>query len=160
MTIEWNRVTWYSKFLAVILFVAVFALAFYLGEQYASIKSTQSGQLPEVYTPDVIVSSTNEVTLHVGQTGRVGNVDITLNEIAGDSRCPVDVQCIWAGEVNMRLILKSGEHTETKDIGSSQAPYVFGPHQISITDILPQKGSDAIASGDYRITFRIIDVQS
>jgi hypothetical protein len=32
--IEWRRVTWYSQAIAVILFVAVFALGFYLGRQY------------------------------------------------------------------------------------------------------------------------------
>ena len=31
MTIEWNTVTWYSKLLAVLVFVATFAVAFYLG---------------------------------------------------------------------------------------------------------------------------------
>jgi uncharacterized membrane protein (Fun14 family) len=31
MKIEWNKVTWYSQVIAIILFVAVFALGFYLG---------------------------------------------------------------------------------------------------------------------------------
>ncbi len=31
MTIEWNRVTWYSKLAAVVLFVGTFVLAFWLG---------------------------------------------------------------------------------------------------------------------------------
>ena len=31
MTIEWNRVTWYSKLTAVVLFVGTFVLAFWLG---------------------------------------------------------------------------------------------------------------------------------
>lgn len=35
--IQWNKVTWYSKLIAVILFVAVFAWAFYLGEMYEQI---------------------------------------------------------------------------------------------------------------------------
>lgn len=30
--IQWNKVTWYSKLLAVVLFVAVFFLGFYLGK--------------------------------------------------------------------------------------------------------------------------------
>ena len=34
MAIVWNRVTWYSKLLAVILFVGVFALGLYLGAAY------------------------------------------------------------------------------------------------------------------------------
>jgi hypothetical protein len=35
MKIEWNRVTWYSKLLAVLLFVATFALGFTLGSMNA-----------------------------------------------------------------------------------------------------------------------------
>ena len=31
MGIEWNRVTWYSKLLAIVVFVATFAVAFNLG---------------------------------------------------------------------------------------------------------------------------------
>lgn len=31
MTIEWNRVTWYSQILAVVLFVGVFGLGYWLG---------------------------------------------------------------------------------------------------------------------------------
>jgi len=31
MSIEWNKVTWYSKILAVVLFVAVFWIGFHLG---------------------------------------------------------------------------------------------------------------------------------
>jgi hypothetical protein len=32
--IEWNKVTWYSKFLAVLVFIITFALAFHLGIRY------------------------------------------------------------------------------------------------------------------------------
>jgi membrane-bound inhibitor of C-type lysozyme len=35
--IQWNKVTWYSKLAAVILFVIVFAWAFHLGRQYESV---------------------------------------------------------------------------------------------------------------------------
>jgi hypothetical protein len=37
MNIEWNKVTWYSKLLAVVLFVGVFVLAFYLGKETAGL---------------------------------------------------------------------------------------------------------------------------
>ena len=35
MIIEWNKVTWYSKLAAVIIFVGVFFLGFWLGTQKA-----------------------------------------------------------------------------------------------------------------------------
>jgi len=34
MKIEWNKVTWYSKLIAIILFVWVFFLGFHLGKEY------------------------------------------------------------------------------------------------------------------------------
>jgi hypothetical protein len=33
--IEWNKVTWYSKFLAVLVFIITFAVGFHLGIRYA-----------------------------------------------------------------------------------------------------------------------------
>ena len=34
MHIEWNRVTWYSQVVAIMLFFAIFALGFYLGQKH------------------------------------------------------------------------------------------------------------------------------
>lgn len=39
--IEWNRVTWYSKLIAVILFVATFYIAFMFGKQAQRIDDQQ-----------------------------------------------------------------------------------------------------------------------
>lgn len=36
MKIIWNRVTWYSKLAAVIVFLATFGVAFWLGVQYGA----------------------------------------------------------------------------------------------------------------------------
>ena len=38
MNIEWNKVTWYSKLLALILFSLTFFIGFNLGKEYAEIK--------------------------------------------------------------------------------------------------------------------------
>ena len=37
MKIEWNKVTWYSKFIALALFVALPFIGFYYGTQYGKI---------------------------------------------------------------------------------------------------------------------------
>jgi hypothetical protein len=34
MNIEWNSVTWYSQIVAIVMAVGIFALGFYLGQQY------------------------------------------------------------------------------------------------------------------------------
>lgn len=45
MNLQWNRVTWYSKLLAVIVFVGTFAIAFYLGITWEQV------QVESVLTP-------------------------------------------------------------------------------------------------------------
>ncbi len=47
MRIKWNEVTWYSKILAIILFVGVFWLGFYLGQKYGFTQGVLEGT-PEV----------------------------------------------------------------------------------------------------------------
>lgn len=34
MNITWNKVTWYSQAVAIVMAVGIFALGFYLGQQY------------------------------------------------------------------------------------------------------------------------------
>jgi hypothetical protein len=43
--IVWNKVTWYSKLCAVILFLAVLALGFYLGQQYEEVQVMKAQNL-------------------------------------------------------------------------------------------------------------------
>ena len=86
MAIIWNRVTWYSKLLAVILFLGVFALGFYLGGAYnqaahpssvfvmqvgsstppastAVGTSTKPATVPKTSTPTSTPANPNEVRL-------------------------------------------------------------------------------------------------
>src|SRR5881409_1569334 len=47
--IEWGRVTWYSQTIAVVLFVVVLALGFYLGREYQAAKVPSP---PDIRAPD------------------------------------------------------------------------------------------------------------
>ncbi len=40
MNLQWNKVTWYSKLTAVILFFIVLLVGIYIGEQYQQIKDS------------------------------------------------------------------------------------------------------------------------
>src|ERR1044072_2461483 len=53
MAIQWNKVTWYSKLLALILFVALPFTGFYLGIKYESLTSSVG-----VIAPHTTASST------------------------------------------------------------------------------------------------------
>mgnify|MGYP001560749866 CR=1 FL=1 len=55
MTIEWNEVTWYSKLLALVLFVALPFIGFYFGVKYEKAKEAVN---------QTNVSSTKTITVH------------------------------------------------------------------------------------------------
>jgi len=38
MSIQWNKVTWYSKLAAAIIYVVTFGLGIYIGMQYEALK--------------------------------------------------------------------------------------------------------------------------
>ena len=46
MKIEWNRVTWYSKLLAVVVFLATFAVAFWLGALWGRVHAGSARTAP------------------------------------------------------------------------------------------------------------------
>ena len=58
MKIEWNKVTWYSKLLALALFVALPFIGFYYGMQYGKIVGAIGQVPPMIATSSAIAPST------------------------------------------------------------------------------------------------------
>ncbi len=97
-----------------------------------------------------------DIILAVLQAKTISDLTITLNKIVQDSRCPADVQCIWAGNVTANVTLSLGSKAETVDILSNQTPYIFNGYKISITDVSPGKTSKhQILPSEYAVTFHI-----
>jgi len=104
-----------------------------------------------------IIATSTDLTLGVGQKGKVGDVEITFNTVVQDSRCAVDVQCIQAGSVTVSALLSYNSLMSTQDISSSAAPVAFGDRSISIVNVAPVKMSKTtILPNAYQITFRVL----
>ena len=60
---------------------------------------------PGNVTPGVQVQTGREFDIAVGQTVEVQGTPMTIrfSGVAEDSRCPVDVQCVWAGDAVIEL---------------------------------------------------------
>lgn len=102
------------------------------------------------------IPTTGDLTLSVGQKGTLGDLSIMWNEPLQDSRCPIGVQCIWAGELQINVTMKIGGYSETRTMFSSKPGYLFDGHKISITAITPQaKQESKLAPTDYKITFHV-----
>jgi hypothetical protein len=98
-----------------------------------------------------------EGSVGVGETKNINGVSVTLNKIVEDSRCPSDVQCIWAGRLVANVTLETGGNTETLDL-ASDTPKAFGTFLVSITNISPEKLSSN-PSASYKITFKVENKQ-
>ena len=79
----------------------------------------------------------NDITiLKPGQSASL-DVSTTLNyvRLVSDSRCPVNAQCIWAGEVTIELTLESGKEKQTftlSDRDNTKEVMGFGIELVSI----------------------------
>ncbi len=109
----------------------------------------------------VISTSTDSITLGVGQKGEVAGINITLNKIVSDSRCAIDAVCVWAGMVTANVTLESKNYPPiTKDINSNKGLIFYDSHVISIVSITPiKKLGNPILSSEYKVIFKIVKAQ-
>jgi hypothetical protein len=102
-----------------------------------------------------------EFTLAVGQSAVVGDdVRLTLKSVTDDSRCPVDVTCVWEGDakVSVEVITPSprAEH-ELHTTGRESHEAKHGAYRVTLVKLEPAPRSTVtISSSDYRATFVVV----
>ena len=102
-----------------------------------------------------------EFKLAVGQSAVVDDdVRLTLKAVTDDSRCPVDVTCVWEGDAKVAVEVLTPTpraehelHTSGRD--SHQARH--GAYSITLVKLEPAPRSTAtISQGDYRATLVVV----
>lgn len=89
----------------------------------------------------------------LGQPVWAGDAILTPLEVTEDSRCPVDVQCVWAGRlvVSTRITSTHWKQTAPMTLGE---PYEVLGRTFELTAATPDKRSDRETQpGDYRFTY-------
>lgn len=123
-------------------------------------RTAMAPALPEVATTtpspsqDVSTETTGVFTLGLGETGTSHGWTITPTSLVQDSRCPVDVQCIQAGtvEVNVRIGSSSVEKTITL-----VTPEEIEGGQITLVQVTPDKNSKfPTKQQEYRFSFLVV----
>lgn len=95
--------------------------------------------------------------LKIGEVGTVGDLSVKVLRVVSDSRCPVDVTCIQAGNVVVELELTRGGKTSKLTVASDEDGKPFDDHFIQILDVLPvTRSTTPIAQGDYIITISVL----
>ncbi|KND50327.1 MAG: hypothetical protein AB198_01990 [Parcubacteria bacterium C7867-003] len=154
MTIEWNKVTWYSKLLAVVLFILTFWVAFCLGFQYNKI--TDGNNDNQNWGDNMLQPKSGDLDVKIGESKRLGNIKVTLDAVLSDNRCPADVQCIWAGNITTKVSLSYNNLIIQKELASDAEPLNFSGFNFSIKSVTPASDSRwQINPEDYVVTFHI-----
>jgi hypothetical protein len=148
MSIQFNKVTWYSKLAALIVLVATVFLALYFRGEFKKISQpVQSNKT---------VSATGDVALAVGETAIFDGLQISFDGMIQDNRCPIDVVCIEGGAVTARVTMRSADKVEERNFPSDEVPYKFDGYSISIVRAAPTRYSKVdIDPKSYIIVFHI-----
>jgi hypothetical protein len=97
-----------------------------------------------------------EVTLAIGETRQLpGGARLTLTAVPGDSRCPRDVVCVWAGSLAATLRLTGGSAETTATINSLTEPrsFVYRGWRLELRTVTPDPTAGVpIPRGAYRVT--------
>lgn len=95
------------------------------------------------------------VTLKLGEGAKFGDLTIRAVSLEEDSRCAIDVICIWAGTVKIKLETISGLGTaETLlELGKSMTTEV---EEVTLVSVTPSRMESVPTElSDYRFTLEV-----
>ncbi|MBD1911402.1 MULTISPECIES: hypothetical protein [unclassified Leptolyngbya] len=100
--------------------------------------------------------------LGVQQQIVIDGLTIQFLGVSDDSRCPSNVQCIWAGQVSARFRVSANdapaeEVVLTKGAGAdAQSSTTVGRYHIQLSEVAPYPNTQQpIEAGDYTVTLTI-----
>jgi hypothetical protein len=84
---------------------------------------------------------------------------LSFAEVREDSRCPLGVECFWAGNAVARLGLRLGMGpTAPYDLNTTVEPraVIFSIYRVTLVGLAPLRTlTESIPAGDYRATLRV-----
>ena len=99
--------------------------------------------------------------LRPGQTARVGNDGLLVGfrGVASDSRCAVDVQCVWAGDAEVRIPVTASRADWTSlalHTGIEPRSGTFRNYRITVLGLTPApRSTQRIDNNSYVVTLRV-----
>lgn len=99
--------------------------------------------------------------LHPGETARITGLGMLVffRGVYADSRCPTDVQCVWAGDAGLRIrvAVRGGDWTPF-DLHTGIDPQTarVGGHTLTVVGLDPAPVTDrSIPNERYTVTLRV-----
>ena len=155
MSIQFTKVTWYSKLGAVIVLIITIFIVWYFVTEFKAISNMRQVALSP--TSPIVVNG--NVALSVGNSVTIDGLQITLDEVTKDSRCAIEVKCIQAGTATAHVTMQSAGKTAEADLVSDAAIYRFANYAVSMVRVAPIKHSGVdIDPNNYIVVFHVLNV--
>ncbi len=126
--------------------------------------SSSSITEPAVYTQ---IEAADSVRIRVGQTIVVEGVRVIFGAVVNDSRCPVDVVCVWAGDAEAQFAVELNcdcrAPTYALNLHTTLEPrsgdaYGF---RVTLLRVLPEpRSTTVILPGSYSAWIRLVKLPS
>ena len=122
----------------------------------AACSSSTSSEATAVTPPPSQTTSQQEVgraTMKIGQTVSVGDLRLTFRSVEGDSRCAIDVVCVWAGDAEIALKIEQGGKAAVAALHTTLEPKKtdWNGYTISLVSVAPsRRAGTPVDSADYR----------
>jgi len=91
--------------------------------------------------------------MKIGETVGVGDLRLTFRSVEGDSRCPIDAVCVWAGDAEIALKIEQGSQAAVAALHTTLEPKKteWNGYTIALVSVAPSRNSaTALDPKDYR----------
>ncbi len=91
-----------------------------------------------------------------GETAKIDDVRISPLKLLEDSRCPKDVQCVWAGQVRITAVVTWQARVQQVELTQGK-PVPVANGTLILVEVTPEKRSNVtISPRDYRFGFKFM----
>ncbi len=125
---------------------------------YSFNPATNAVTIDKIQVNEVPPKPEEKASAKINQTILVNGIYITPLKVLEDSRCAVDVQCIWAGRVTVNTKLENRATHEVKEIVFTAGPLntAFSNKNITLVTVQPEKNSKtSITPAQYVFTYSV-----
>ncbi len=107
------------------------------------------------------VSLDQEFPLRAAESVRIAGTDlrVTFDRVTEDSRCPVNVNCVWAGNAVVRLDARMGQATRPLELHTTTADKrqaAVDGYRIELIRLTPTRAADTTITPDQYIATVIV----
>jgi hypothetical protein len=91
--------------------------------------------------------------MKIGDSIVMGELRLTFRSVEGDSRCPIDAICVWAGDAEIALKIEQGTQAAVAALHTTLEPKktVWNGYTISLVTVTPaRKSTKSGDPADYR----------